>query len=79
MPKASEREDFQVNLDVVVFTDPTRTFTVVNIASYNLDGELLEGVGVAKRNPEDDHDPNVGWGLATKRALQDLADKFSEY
>jgi hypothetical protein len=75
----SVRDDFNVNLDVVVFVDPTKMFTVANVASYDDAGTLIEGVGVAKRNPEDEYDPEIGWGLAIKRALNDLADKFSEY
>lgn len=68
----------EVSLDVHVFVDPTKTFTVVNIFAGK-DSEVVEGVGVAKRNPEDEFDMNEGVNIATKRALIDLADKFSEY
>lgn len=79
MSNTSERHDFTVELEVKIFVDPTKTFTVANIVSFDEEGKLLEGIGVAKRNAEDKYDANEGWGLATKRALIDLADKFSEY
>jgi hypothetical protein len=77
--RKSERVDFEVTLEVSVHVDATRTFTVAAISSVTEDGMLVEGIGVAKRNPEDEFDLKVGWGLAIKRALNDMADKFSEY
>lgn len=74
----SHQENYEVSLDVHVFVDPTRTFTVVNIFAGK-DHEIVEGVGVAKRNPEDEFDLNEGVNIATKRALIELAEKFSEY
>lgn len=79
MSKNSFRYDFPVELQVSIFVDPTETFTVANISSLDENGELLEGTGVAKRNAEDEYDADLGWGIAVKRALNDLADKFSEY
>jgi len=69
---------YEVTMDVHVFVDPTEQFTVVNVFASK-DGQIVEGVGVAKRNLEDEFDFEVGTNLATKRALLDLAEKFSEY
>jgi hypothetical protein len=77
--RKSESDFFDVGLQVRTFVDPTKTFTVVNIYSEDELGKEYIGTGVAKRNPEDDYDPQVGFGLAVKRALYDLADNFSEY
>lgn len=74
----SFRDNYHVELDVHVFVDPTDTFTVVNIFAGK-DDEIVEGVGVAKRNAEDEFDLNEGVNIATKRALIDLANEFSEY
>lgn len=74
----SFQENREVFIDVYTFVDPTQTFTVVNIFASK-DGEVVEGIGVAKRNPEDEFDFNEGVNLATKRALIELAEKFSEY
>jgi hypothetical protein len=51
---------------------------VVNIFAGK-DDDVVEGVGVAKRNKEDQFDYHEGVNLATKRALIDLAQQFSEY
>lgn len=76
------RKSFQthnrVELDVHVFVDPTNSFTVVNIFAGK-DDDVVEGIGVAKRNPEDEYDYNEGVNIATSRALVDLASKFTEY
>lgn len=76
------RKSFQtfnrVELDVHVFVDPTQHFTVVNIFAGK-DEDVVEGIGVAKRNPEDEFDYNEGVNIATSRALVDLASKFTEY
>lgn len=74
----SLQENYEVGLDVHVFVDQTRTFTVVNIFA-DKDAEVVEGIGVAKRNPEDEYDYNEGVNIATARALVDLASKFTEY
>ncbi len=74
----SSRENYRVELDVHVFVDPDKFFTVVNIFAGK-DEDVVEGVGVAKRNPEDEFDYNEGVNIATKRALLDLAQEFSEY
>lgn len=75
---SSVNTETDVALKVYTFVDSTKTFTVVNVFAGKDDG-IVEGIGVAKRNPEDDYEENVGVNLATKRALLDLADKFSEY
>lgn len=74
----SFQDSNEVTLDVHVFVDSTQTFTVVNIFAGK-DHEIVEGIGVAKRNPEDEFDLNEGVNIATKRALIELANKFSEY
>lgn len=74
----SFKENREVVLDVHTFVDPTQTFTVVNIFAGK-DDDVVEGIGVAKRNAEDEFDFEEGVNLATKRALIDLADQFSEY
>jgi hypothetical protein len=71
-------DNYEVGLDVHVFVDSTQTFTVVNVFAGK-DGEIVEGIGVAKRNPEDEFDLNEGVNIATKRALIELANQFSEY
>lgn len=74
----SFKENREVVLDVHTFVDPTETFTVVNIFAGK-DNDVVEGIGVAKRNAEDEFDYEEGVNLATKRALIDLAQHFSEY
>jgi len=74
----SYNDFYEVSLDVHIFVDSTEQFTVVNVFASK-DGQIVEGVGVAKRNLEDEFDFEVGTNLATKRALLDLAEKFSEY
>lgn len=74
----SFQDNYEVDIDVHVFVDATKTFTVVNIFAGK-DGEIVEGIGVAKRNPEDEFVLNEGVNLAVKRALIDLAEKFSDY
>lgn len=77
LSKESFQDNYEVTLDVYIFVDPTEQFTVVNLFA-NKDGEIVEGIGVAKRNTEDEFDYQVGTNLATKRALLELAEKFSE-
>jgi hypothetical protein len=76
------RKSFQtfnrVELDVHVWVDPKQHFTVVNIFAGK-DEDVVEGIGVAKRNPEDEYDYNEGVNIATARALVDLASKFTDY
>lgn len=74
----SVQDNHEVLLDIYTFVDSTKTFTVVNIFT-DKDGVVVEGIGVAKRNAEDEYDQTEGYNIATKRALIDLADKFSEY
>lgn len=59
-----------VELDTQVYIDPTETFTVVVVS-----GERYAGVGVAKRNPKDKPDLQVGYDVASARALRELADQ----
>jgi hypothetical protein len=76
--KQAFKDSYAVEIDVHIFVDPTQQFTVVNIFSSK-DGEIVEGIGVAKRNLEDEFDFAEGTNLATKRALINLAEQFSEY
>lgn len=76
--KKSFQTHSRVELDVHVHVDATNTFTTVNIFAGK-DDDVVEGLGTAKRNPEDEYDYNEGVNIATARALVDLAGKFTEY
>lgn len=62
-----------MELDAQVYVDPTETYTVVVVS-----GERFTGVGVAKRNPSDPYDAQVGWDIASARALRELAEITEE-
>lgn len=48
----------------------------VTLATVNVGGFI--GVGSARRNPDDDHDPEVGSIIAFGRALKDLGGKLEK-
>ena len=62
-----------LELDAQVYTDPTDTYTVVVIT-----GERYTGVGVAKRAASDPVDPQIGYDLASARALREMASLAEE-
>lgn len=62
-----------LELDTQVYVDPTETYTVVVLS-----GERYTGVGVAKRFPKDPIDPQIGFDLASARALRELANLTEE-
>ena len=68
-----------VELDVEMHVDATYSFTTCRIESVDMYGNDIVGFGVAKRNPEDEYDTEVGHSLAIRRALIDLAQQFGDY
>jgi len=62
--------DFDIQITVGLVEDGTQTRAVV---AYALGGQQFEGVGLARRSPEDPSVPEVGEELASSRAFSDLA------
>jgi Domain of unknown function (DUF1876) len=56
-----------------VHIDPTETFTTVVLV-----GDRYFGIGTAKRNPRDKHDPQVGVDIALARAYREVADRLEK-
>jgi len=62
--------DFDIQITVGLVEDGTQTRAVV---VYALGEQRFEGVGLARRSPEDPSVPEVGEELASSRAFSDLA------
>jgi len=62
--------DFDIQITVGLVEDGTQTRAVV---AYALGEQQFEGVGLARRSPEDPSVPEVGEELASSRAFSDLA------
>lgn len=61
---------FDIQLIIGLVEDGTRTRAEV---TFEIAGKRFEGVGVARRSPEDPSVPEVGEELATARAFSELA------
>ncbi len=62
--------DFDIQISVGLVEDETQTRAAV---VFLVGGKRFEGVGLARRSPEDPSVPEVGEELASSRAFSDLA------
>ena len=67
--------DFEIQLSIGLVEDETHTRAVV---ALELAGKNFQGVGMARRSPNDPNVPEVGEELATSRAFSQLAHELLE-
>lgn len=62
---------------VSVHVDASKEFTTAVIL-LNVNGTPVHGLGVAKRNRQDDYNEEIGFSLAIARALIDAGDNLEQ-